>query len=284
MRLVRAVVAIGAVALLLGACTGDGDESGAGDGGGMAVEGGSDAATVSEDSGGGGSAAQFDTSAMLPTVGPRVIKTARLSVEVERDALPGSVQDVVGIAEGAGGFVLSTELSGERLGTGTIVVRVPSEEFESALSSIGQLGDVERRSVSGEDVSEEFVDLEARLRNYEAQEAVLLRLMDRATSIVETIRVQRELTGVQLEIERIRGRLRFLEDRTSFGTITLDIKEAGAVVASRSTLEKAFEDAGEASLTVISALIVALGFAVPLAALAAVGLVALKVLRPRITS
>jgi hypothetical protein len=287
MSSLRAFVMIGAVALVIGACGGTDSDSaadGGGAGGGMSEE--AAPPRPSEDSGAGSSNAftTATTSVALPSVGPRVIKTARLSVEVSRDDLPGAVQDVVGIAEGAGGFVLSTELSGERSGTGTIVVRVPSEEFESALASIGDLGDVERRTVSGEDVSEEFVDLEARLRNFEAQETVLLRLMDRATTIGETIRVQRELTGIQLEVERIRGRLRFLEDRTSLGTITVGIREAGAVVASQTTLEKAFEQAGEASLTVVSMLIVALGFSVPLAALGLIGFVAFRVLRPRFTS
>ena len=284
MRRLRAVVLIGAIALVLGACSGGEDRSasdGGGEGGGMDEQGAPEA-RAALDSGGGD--AGFTTSVSLPTVGPRVIKNARLTVEVGRDRLPDAVQDVVGIAEGAGGFVLSTELSDERAGTGTIVVRVPAEEFEGALASIGDLGDVERRTVSGEDVSEEFVDLEARLRNFEAQEAVLLRLMDRATTIGETIRVQRELTGVQLEVERIRGRLRFLEDRTSLGTITVGMREAGAVVASQTTLEKAFEQAGEAALTVVSMLIVALGFAIPLAVLGLIGLLAFKMLRPRFTS
>jgi Domain of unknown function (DUF4349) len=284
MRPVRVLVLIGAVAMVLGACGGSDGDSSTGGGGGMAAQ---EQSLRREAFGAGGGndpfVADADTVA-LPTMGPRVIKTARLSVEVGPDGLPDAVQDVVGIAEGAGGFVLSTELSGERSGTGTIVLRVPSEEFEAALAAIGDLGDVARRTVSGEDVSEEFVDLEARLRNFEAQEAVLLRLMDRATTIGETIRVQRELTGTQLEIERIRGRLRFLEDRTSLGTITVGMREAGAVVASRTTLEKAFERAGEAALTVVSMLIVALGFAIPITALGLIGIVAFKVLRPRFTS
>lgn len=284
MRPVRVLVLIGAVAMVLGACGGSDGDSSTGWGGGRAAQ---EQSLRREAFGAGGGndpfVADADTVA-LPTMGPRVIKTARLSVEVGPDGLPDAVQDVVGIAEGAGGFVLSTELSGERSGTGTIVLRVPSEEFEAALAAIGDLGDVARRTVSGEDVSEEFVDLEARLRNFEAQEAVLLRLMDRATTIGETIRVQRELTGTQLEIERIRGRLRFLEDRTSLGTITVGMREAGAVVASRTTLEKAFERAGEAALTVVSMLIVALGFAIPITALGLIGIVAFKVLRPRFTS
>jgi hypothetical protein len=287
MRPVRALVLIGAVAVVLGACGGNGGESSSVDAGagGMAPQEETLRRSLSSGAGGGQDAFVVDAGAVsLPAVGPRVIKTARLSVEVGRDGLPDAVQDVVGIAEGAGGFVLSTELAGEGSGTGTVVVRVPAEEFEAALAAIGDLGDVARRTVSGEDVSEEFVDLEARLRNFEAQEAVLLRLMDRATTIGETIRVQRELTGVQLEIERIRGRLRFLEDRTSLGTITVGMREAGAAVASKTTLEKAFEQAGEAALTVISMLIVALGFAIPIAALGGIGVLAFKLVRPRFTS
>jgi hypothetical protein len=295
-RLVQMAAVVMVLGLLLGACvSGDdaGDDSGAG-GGEVAEEAGAaepepraaardtDDAFAEEgaDEQGGG----FSGAMQLPGARPSIIKTAQLDIEVARNGLQDAVDDAIAAAHDAGGFVLSTRLDDERSGRGTLVLRVPSEKFESALASLDDLGDVLGRSVSGEDVGEEFVDLEARLRNFEAQEAVLLRLMDRAQTVSDTIKVQRELTGIQLEVERIRGRLRFLEDQTSLGTVTLKLSEPGAVVATASTLEKAWERAGGAALAFVSGLVVSLGVVVPAAILLALAFVAFRLVRPRFTS
>lgn len=212
--------------------------------------------------GGGGSVG----AAPLPGIGPSVIKTADMKVQVGAGAFRDSLQEATGIAGTYGGFVLSSTVEGERARRGSIVIRVPSDRFEDALGDARDLGKVKRETVSGEDVSQEFVDLEARLRNLEAQEAVLLRLMDRARTVGDTIRVQRELTDAQLQIERIRGRLRFLRDQTSFGTIELRLVEAGVPAAHQpGTLERAWQRVGDTLLAITSGLIVALGVVGPFA-------------------
>ncbi len=121
------------------------------------------------------------------------------------------------------------------------------------------------------------MDLEARLRNLEAQEEVLLRLMERAQTVSDTIKVQRELSGIQLEIERIIGRLNFLEDRTSFGTISVALVEHGvAPEPTTGIIQRGWERAKDAFLAIVSGLIASLGVVVPLLAL---GLVAWLVWR-----
>jgi hypothetical protein len=298
-RLIRMAAVVMVLGLLLGACAGGDDDEATGDGGGDSAEpaaapesetrrvedAGADIDTEQdESSSAGGQGGGLSGASDLPGAGPSIIKTAQLEIEVGRDGLQDAVDDAMSTAQDAGGFVLSTRLKDERSGRGTLVLRVPSEKFESALAALDDLGDVLGRSVSGEDVGEEFVDLEARLRNFEAQEAVLLRLMDRAETVSDTIKVQRELTGIQLEVERIRGRLRFLEDQTSLGTVTLKLSEPGAVVATASTLEKAWERAGGAALAFVSALVISLGVVVPAAILLALAFVAFRLVRPRFTS
>ena len=218
----------------------------------------------------------------LPTVGPSVIKTATVEVGV-RDSVEEAVQKATGVAARFGGFVASTTTTSGSDASGTVMLRVPATDFEAALAAIQDLGKLERHSVSGEDVGQEFIDLQARLRNWQSQEAVLLDLMDRARTVSDTIRVQGELSQVQLEIERLRGRLNFLEDQTSFGTITATFAPVGAAPGNPAPLTRAWEQALDAGLSVVSAVIVGLGFALPVALL--VGLVALAVrgLRPRLT-
>lgn len=217
-----------------------------------------------------------------PDVGPSVIKTATVDIEVEEDSFRDAVRDGIATAERYGGFVVTTAVEDEDRGRGSIIIRVPSVRFGDALSDLEDLGDVTSETVSGQDVGQEFVDLQARLRNYTAQEVVLLRLMDRAATVVDTIRVQGELQGVQLEIERLRGRIRYLDDQTSLGTIEVRIAEIGAAPQASGELGKAWERAKDGFIAVVAGLIASLGVVVPIALL--IGLVVLVVrLRPRLT-
>ena len=163
-------------------------------------------------------------------------------------------------------------------------MRVPADGFGRTLAQLEDLGDVQQEHVSGRDVTQEFVDLQARLRNFAAQEAVLLRLMDHSVSVADTIRVQSHLQGVQLEIERLRGRIRFLEDQTDMSTITLTFAEAGAPGPRTGTIEKAWERAVDAAFAVVSAVIVGAGFLIPIALMIVVGLLVAGWVRPRLGS
>jgi hypothetical protein len=186
-----------------------------------------------------------------------VIKTADLSVEVPHDGFQDALRAVVEVAQKKGGFVLSSNTSGDDARTGSITLRVPADTFESAVNEISALGQVESESISAEDVSEEFIDLEARLRNLSAQEAVMLRLMDRTNTIAETIRVQNELTRVQLDTEQLRGRLRYLQDQTALSTISVQMTEAGVVAPKEpGTLARAWAVARDTTGTIVSGFLI----------------------------
>jgi hypothetical protein len=215
-------------------------------------------------------------------VGPSIIKTADVEVGVRAD-LQQAIRRAVAIAGSYGGFVQSTGVDRQGPARGTIVIRVPSTRFEDALSDLEDLGNVRHENVSGVDVTQEFVDLQARLRNWQAQEAVLLRLMDRAETVTDTIRVQGELSRVQLEIERLRGRLDYLEDQTDLGTITANFVAAGPAPQGPTTLERAWRNALQGSLEVVSTVIVGAGYLVPVAILAAVVVLVFRGVRPRVS-
>lgn len=220
----------------------------------------------------------------LPSVGPAVIKTADLGISIGKADLDDAIQDAIGIATRHGGFVLATSLDNKGDRNARIALRIPSRRFEMAVADLRQLGDVTGADIRGEDVGQEFVDLEARLRNWRTQEAVLLRLMDRATTVEETIRVQSELSSVQLEIERIRGQLRYLQDQTSLGTITAKFTTGAVAPNAPSTIHRAWNRALAGALDVLAALIVGAGFVVPLAALLLIAWVLVRQLRVRLQS
>jgi hypothetical protein len=208
-----------------------------------------------------------------------VIKTADLEVDVESGEFRDAMDRATQTAARHGGFVITSVVRGTDAKRGSVTLRVPADSFEEALAELRDLGTVQRERISGEDVGQEFVDLEARLRNLEAQEAVLLRLFDEAVSVADTIRVQRELSGVQLQIEEIEGRLRYLRDQTSLSTITLTVVEEGA--DEPGFFGKAWDTAWRGFLGVIAALVVVLGYALPVAALALLGFFGYRWVRER---
>ncbi|HXF72283.1 MAG TPA: DUF4349 domain-containing protein [Actinomycetota bacterium] len=213
----------------------------------------------------------------VPMVGPRIVKTADLHLLVGKGGFQDAFEEAQLVAGKYGGFVVSSSSHGTRVRSGSLLLRVPNASFERALADLRDLGRVEGESISGEDVSAQFVDLEARLRAWEAQESVLLRLMERATSVEDTLRIQRELQDVQLRIEEIRGQLRVLRDRTELATITVRIREPGAAIREeiaarerRPDLGEAWARAVDAFLGVAYVVVVGLGYLVPIAGLAAV--------------
>lgn len=210
----------------------------------------------------------------LPSIGEAVVKDAEISVEVRPGTFAQEFDDASLVASRYGGHVESSSMAGARARSGSLVVRVPSDRFDEAMSDFRALGTVTGESISGRVVTQEFVDLEARLRTWESQEAVLLDLMEQATSVEATLRIQRELQDVQFRIEQIEGQLRVLEDRTAFATIRLSMLETGAPVAPqqrptdpRPSLAEAWEKAVDGFLGVAYATVVGMGYLVPISAL-----------------
>jgi hypothetical protein len=209
----------------------------------------------------------------LPGVGAEVIKDARIGLQVKRGGLQPALEAATSAAGQFGGFVQSSS-AGAR--SGSILIRVPAASFEAALNALKGLGTVKSQTVSGRDVTSQFVDLNARLITWRSQETVLLRLMDQATSISDTLRIQSQLQQVQFRIEQIRGALRVLRDQTSYGTIELGVREVGAPLSAPKTatapsLSRAWQLSWAGFLGVISAVVVGLGYLVPLAVLGLAG-------------
>ena len=113
----------------------------------------------------------------------------------------------------------------------TIEMRVPAAQFDSALADIRAAGgSVTAQKITGKDVTEEYIDLEARLRTQRALEAQLLEIMKRADEVADAVSVQRELTNVRTEIERVEGRRRFLENQASLSTISVTLQPPAPLI------------------------------------------------------
>jgi hypothetical protein len=152
-----------------------------------------------------------------------VIKTANLSLLVKD--VRESASKMQKLAEDVGGFVVDSNISvvdqkKETL-SAWVTIRVPVEKFDEALARLKESAvKVSSEQISGEDVTEQYTDLQSRLRNLEAAEAQLLKIMERAGEIKDVLAVQQELTQVREQIETTRGRIKFLEESAKMSKIT----------------------------------------------------------------
>ena len=244
-----AVVTLIMVALLAG-CAASEDSAGADGAAEEAVEqvadGGDGGGAEGEQEAAGGAAPESSgdrASAVLTAdIGDRLVRDGTLRVRVEQNTFDSAFDQLVQLADRFGGTVLASDASTADDGStsGTVTVRVPAEDFDDLLVAVGRVGDVERRSITSEDVSDEYVDLEARLRHNRAQERFYLSLLDRAEDVDDAIAVQQRVEGIQQTIEQIEGRLRFLDERTSFSRLTVELFEAGGAFQAEGAPEPSF--------------------------------------------
>jgi len=151
-----------------------------------------------------------------------IVRTGDISLVVED--VPVAIDRITGMADGFEGYVVSSSVwkEGERL-VGHIAIRVSAEHFDDAIRVLREMAvDVTSESTSSKDVTEEYVDLSAKLQNLEATEEQLLRLMEKAETVDDILAVQRELSKIRGDIEQTKGRMQYLE-RTS-ATSLLEIR------------------------------------------------------------
>lgn len=157
----------------------------------------------------------------LDVIGRMIIRTAE--IEIESDDPEKCLNEIMLIAESYGGYVQSMNLYMRKEISARIVIRVPEKSFFDALNDIRKIGKVISESVKGEDVTEQYIDLEARLRNLKAEEEWLVNTMEKAKNVQELMMIERELWRVRGEIERIEGQLKYLERRVEYSTISVSI-------------------------------------------------------------
>ena len=192
----------------------------------------------------------------------KIIQTASLSIEVEdfqasSDALATIVEQANGFISNSYSYV--TDTGHQR---GDITLRVPQDAFLSTIAAIEQLGTVESKQTSGEDVTEEYIDLQARLNNSERQEKRLLEILDMAEDVEDVLEVERELERVRGEIERLKGRITYLDNRIELATISVSMYELEPLTHSWG-LRDALRAAFEGFVAVILGLIIAIGYLLP---------------------
>ena len=152
-----------------------------------------------------------------------IIRTVNMSIVV--DEIQAAIDDIARIADEAGGWMVSSDHSLKHVGS--ISVRVPATGLDSVVETLRDLAtDVESETNSSQDVTDEYYDLQSRLKNQRATEEALIKLLAKAEHVQYALEVQRELTNVQENIERMLGRIKLLEETSAYSLITVRLSLA----------------------------------------------------------
>lgn len=181
-----------------------------------------DGAADGDNAGGGETASGYDANALPATLDRQIIRTATVSLDV--DAVSQKFEEVSNIALGAGGFVASSTFGNrDDAQTASVTIRVPATEYDATLRRLRGLGEVKEESSNANDVTEQFTDLQSRLRNLQASEERYLDLLTRAGTIADVLAVQDRVNATRAEIEQIQGRIQLLENQSELATITVHL-------------------------------------------------------------
>jgi archaellum component FlaC len=175
----------------------------------------------------GDSAAQLVGDTSPPQAKPQLIKRASLTLSLED--LDAAVDEIGRILSQQQGDVLELRDEGDAPERGIsrrveMQLRVPQANLDPTLRSIKALGDVDYQSVTAEDVSNQLVDLQARIRNLRKSEEALLEIMERSGSVADILAVSQELSAVRETIERAEAQLSNIQNQVAFSTITLTLE------------------------------------------------------------
>jgi hypothetical protein len=172
-----------------------------------------------------------------------IVKSGYLTMVVEDVTV--AIERIVKIAEGASGYVVSSNSwrEGERL-RGTITIRVPAGEFGNLMSVVSALAvEVTVQTTTSQDVTEEYVDLDAKLKNLQATEQQLLRIMEKGEKVEDILAVQRELTNTRAQIEQTKGRMQYLEKTAATSLIEVSLEQSK--LDAKFTVDRRFIKSGE---------------------------------------
>ncbi len=165
------------------------------------------------------------TSSSGSVVERHIIQNAHLNLEVlDIDEASAALQQ---LTDQANGYIASREIYnvGEERRAGNISLRVPAEHFNFLVGEIKELGKVKNDRVYTDDVTMQYIDLEARIANMTAQEKRLRELLEKAENIEEIMQVERELGRVRGDLEAMTGNFRYLRERVQFSAIDIRLDE-----------------------------------------------------------
>jgi hypothetical protein len=207
----------------------------------------------------------------------KIIRDGRIGIVIADGSFSKGVAGVTQIARRNGGFVLESSSRDER--SGALTLRIPAKRFDDTMLALralsGQLeGEVEFQDITGQDVTAEFIDLGARLDILQDRRELLRDIQAEATSSSEILRLAALIDDVTLQIENIQGRLNFLKDQVAEATIKVEVRERDVQRedpgpdTENPSIADSFELAVQGFLRIVGAIVIGLGYLIPLGVIA----------------
>jgi thiol:disulfide interchange protein len=189
-----------------------------------------------------------------------VIRTGTMSIEIED--FPQAEQKAKEITANLNGYITNSTLKVNQAGKkqGSITIRVKAENYDELLIQLSKIGKVIDQNIQGKDVTDEYIDTEARLKTQKELESRLLKLLSEKTAnLTSVVEVEQKLASVRENIEKTEGKLRFLQNQTAYSTLTLNIFEPAVLNTSSGgffyELEKGLENGLTGFTKVLSSII-----------------------------
>jgi len=157
------------------------------------------------------------------------------TMNIEADNFNDTEAKIKQIVNSTGGYVTnsSSQLNASGKKQGAITIRVSSGRFDELLGELAKIGKVVNQNISGKDITEEYMDSEARLKTQRELESRLLKLLSEKTSnLTSIVEVEQKLAGVRENIEKTEGRMRYLKDQAAYSTLTVSVYEPSMLTTS----------------------------------------------------
>jgi hypothetical protein len=240
-----------------------------------AAQGMASSASASSGAAGGGAAGAVPAPpapASLVPAPPAIVRSAEVNVQVDRGRFADRWREANDIPARHGGFVTNSAaetIQGD-LARGTLTARIPVAALDTVVRELRGLGTPTRVSDAGHDVSPELVDFDARIRNAQAREIQLLDLLKGTRTAAAVREIQAQLGGARAEIEGLQTQRARLQAEVDLATLQVSVTEPLHVLPPppKGRWSVAVHDAGDAVVTVLTALLVAGGYATPIVVLA----------------
>ena len=207
--------------------------------------------------------------------GPRIIRNASLTLEVANGDFDKVLTRLIDLSANEGGYLSASEAGGDggdHIRTGTFTFAVPVDRYEETIKTLRGYGTVQSFRAGSQDVSAQYVDLQSRLKNAEAQRDAMLALLTRATQIPDIINIQNQVGQIEAQIEQLKGQIDYLDHATSYSTISVSLREAEVGAKDQLGLRSALDTALTDFFVSIDFMVIALGALAPYLLLVLAGL------------
>jgi len=161
---------------------------------------------------------------VLDTIGKQVISQASVSLEV--NTVSTALSQVETMVQNLGGSVDSMSSNGEQnQEQATVTIRVPQDQFLTALDKLQSLGTVQNQNITSQDVTQQYIDLQAQLNSAQLEEQSLQAILAKATTVSDEIAIQEQLTQVIAQAENLQGQINYIQNQVDMATITVTLNE-----------------------------------------------------------